>query len=817
MKLLQPFAIKHLQLRNRIVMPGMDTNWGDENGNLADQSYRYYEQRARGGAGLIIVEGAYFDRRGSGTQSMLSIADDSKIEPFARLTETIKKHGARALLQIYHAGSQASSFLIGLKAVAPSDVPFQMTGEVPIPLQHGQIRKLIREYSKACERARRAGFDGVEIHAGHGYLLGQFFSPLTNLRTDAYGGSFENRSRIHVEILRAVRKKCGDDFIICFRINGRDYIDGGTEVDATCRLCRRLEEQGVDLINVTGGIFDSPGFPVVPYMSYPRGVFSDAAAAVKRALDKVPVCVVGRINTPETADTILRENRADLVAVGRGLIADPFFPTKLTENREDQIRPCIGCNTCLNQIMIEKPVACSVNPDLLSTEEQIQTASTRQRVLVVGAGIAGLETSRIAALRGHEVLLIEKNDSIGGNLRLASVAPMKREVGLLLPYFEALLERLAKRPPERLAERLADRPSERSYKRSYVELRLDTALDAGVLNTFKPDVVILATGTIPATPDITGLKQDRYSTYSEVLGGVNPKGESIIVLGGGMIGIEVAEHLCAHDKNVTIVEPGNRLGDDLYPLVAREVIKIVEENDCIRIRLETAPERIEGDRLICRAGGQNVALDFDHIVGARRNQPWRLSKSPFGLPSEFNGRAASIIRVGDCKSPGKILDAVQEAYRIGMAIGEQETTAEAAGCDNERGDLKNRIASKIKGGSFTMEDIPDYLQVLVEACNGSSKIQKKSRRSRLRFQFTITGGTDHWITIERGRFSTGAGQLANPDVTIQMDAGIAPGIFAGTVNAASAYMTKQLAFIGPMRHGIAFRNWINAVKEEMGL
>ena len=339
MKLLQPLAIKNLQLRNRIVMPGMDTNWGDEDGNLADQSYRYYEQRALGGAGLIIVEGAYFDRRGSGTQSMLSIADDSKIEPFAHLTETIKKHGTRVLLQIYHAGSQASSFLIGLKAVAPSDVPFQMTGEVPIPLKRGQIRKLIREYAKACERARRAGFDGVEIHAGHGYLLGQFFSPLTNLRTDGYGGSFENRSRIHVEILRAVRKRCGDDFIICFRINGRDYIEGGAEVEATCRLCRRLEEEGVDLINITGGIFDSPGFPVVPYMSYPRGVFSAAAVSVKSARDHVPVCVVGRSNTPETAETILREDRADLVAIGRGLIADPFFPKKVMENREGQIRP----------------------------------------------------------------------------------------------------------------------------------------------------------------------------------------------------------------------------------------------------------------------------------------------------------------------------------------------------------------------------------------------------------------------------------------------------------------------------------------------
>ncbi len=790
MRLFEPFAIKNIELKNRLVMPGMDTNWGDESGNLAEESYRYYEERAKGGVGLIIVEGAYFDRRGSGTQNMLSIAEDQRIEGFARLTQAIKRHGARSLLQIYHAGSQASSFMIGLKAVAPSDVPFQMTGEVPVPLKRGQIKKLIQQYAKACSRAKRAGFNGVEIHAGHGYLLGQFFSPLTNLRTDSYGGCFESRSRFHVEVLRAVRKSCGDDFLICFRINGRDYIEGGTEIEETCRLCRRLEEEGVDLINITGGIFDSPGFPVVPYMSYPRGVFSESAAEVKKTLKKVPVCVVGRINTPEAAEAILTKGQADLVAIGRALIADPSFPNKVREKREIQIRPCIGCNTCLNQIMIEQPVACSINPDLFGSEVQIEPAPTRQRVLVVGAGIAGLETSRIAALRGHKVLLIEKNSKIGGNLQLASVAPMKREVALLLPYFEALLNRLS------------------------IELRLKTTLDASILETFGPDVVVLATGTIPETPELPGLKPERYSTYRDILVGEIPRGENIIILGGGMIGIEVAEYLGCHDRIVTILESGNRVGHDLYPLVAREVIKLIDENNRIRVQLETTPERIDGERLICQSNGQTVTYTCDHIVSARRKQlelaiPAEVSEKDFG--------SARIIRVGDCRSPGKIMDAVHEAYRIGMSIGEKVRAEEHGGKASETGDLKTRIASKIKSGGFSLEDIPAYLEILVKACNSNSKIQKKTKSTRLKFQFAIEGEADYWIAIERGRFSTGAGRLENPDVTIRMGAGIAPGIFAGSVNAASAYMTKELSFVGPMRHGIAFRNWVNAAKEEMGL
>ncbi|MHA1224687.1 MAG: NADH:flavin oxidoreductase [Candidatus Heimdallarchaeaceae archaeon] len=298
MKLLEPFYLKHIALKNRMIMAGMDTNFGDEEGNIPDKLIQYYEQRARGGIGLIIVEGAYFDKRGAGTATMLSIDSDKRIKRFKELVHTIKKHGSHALIQIYHAGAQASSFMIGLQAVAPSAVPFEMSGEVPIPSTKKQITKIVKEYGKACLRAKKAGFDGVEIHAGHGYLLNQFFSLRTNKREDEYGWqSFENRTRAAVEIIREVRKKCGEEFIIGFRINGSDYIPEGLEIEDVVKIVQILDKEGVDLFNITGGVFDSPGFPVVPYMNYPRGCFVDNAAKVKAVVKNAKISVVGRLNT----------------------------------------------------------------------------------------------------------------------------------------------------------------------------------------------------------------------------------------------------------------------------------------------------------------------------------------------------------------------------------------------------------------------------------------------------------------------------------------------------------------------------------------
>lgn len=790
MKLFEPFTINKKTLKNRFIMAGMDTNFGDEEGNVPDKLIDYYELRAKGGVGLIIVEAAYFDKLGAGTSTMLSIDSNKRIKGFNKIVNVIKKHGAYALLQIYHAGAQASSFMMGLQAVAPSAIPFEMSGETPMPLTKKQISKIVKGYGDACLRAKKAGFDGVEIHAGHGYLLNQFFSLRTNKRDDEYGNqSFENRSRAAVEIIREVRKKCGNDFIIGFRLNGSDYIPEGLEIEDVIQIAKILEQEGVDLINITGGVFDSPRFPVVPYMNYPRGCFVHNAQLVKQALDRIPVAVVGRINTEDVAEKILQENELDLVTIGRALIADPEFPNKIKKGKQEEIRICIGCNTCLNQIMTEQPVLCAINPNLMSSDEDIETTEKPLNVLVVGAGPAGLEFARISKIRGHEVKIVEKNAFIGGSLNFAKTAPMKKEVQNLINYYSYIT------------------------KNNEIDISLNTPLTEEVLSRHNPDVLVIATGISPKIPEIEGIEKTKYRTYSEVLSGSIPKGQNIVVLGGDMIGIEVAEFLSCANKEVKIISDKKRLGVDIYSLVAREILPTIEEDDKIEIILETKIKEINENEIVVEQNGQISSIEYDEII--------LTSAQPSAETEEIaKGKVEKIFKIGDCKEiqPRKILESINEGYELGLIVETPEADLLFSDeLDIDGGDLKSLIKMKIRRRTFSNEDIPIYLDMLSQVCNENEKIQKKNKKSKLKFQISIGEDKDYFIKIENGLFTTGEEKVENPNVIIVMDPSIASGIFMGTVNAASAYMNKELIFEGSMLLGLKFRTLTDAVIEELEL
>ncbi len=784
MKLFEPFKINQITLKNRLIMPGMDTNYGDENGNLPDKLIDYYELRAKGGVGLIIVEGAYFDKRGAGTATMLSIDSNKRIGRFKELVSAIKKHGARTFIQIYHAGAQATSFMIGLQAVAPSAIPFEMSGGTPIPLTKQQITQIVKGYGKACLRAKKAGFDGVEIHAGHGYLLNQFFSLRTNKRNDEYGGqSFENRTRIAVEVIREVRKKCGTEFLIGFRLNGRDFILEGLEIDDVIEIAKILEREGVDLINVTGGVFDSPRFPVVPYMNYPRGCFAKYADLIKKALEHTPIAVVGRINTPDIAEEILQDSKADLITVGRALLADPEFPNKINEGREDEIRICIGCNTCLNQIMTEQQVLCAINPNLVASDEDIQLADVRMKILVVGSGPAGLEFARIASQRGHEVIIIERKPEIGGSLIHAFKAPMKMEVKNLIDYYTNILNK------------------------SKIDVNLNTTFSEEILHKYKPDAIVLATGINPALIDVERLSESDFSYYTEVFEGKIPKGNNIVILGGDMISIEIAEFLSHENKKITLISSNKRLGTGIHSLVAREILPIIEEDDNIEIMLETEVEEIIGNQISVVQRSKSKMIEFDEIIIT-------LSEPSTEAEEIAKGKIEKIYKIGACKGvqPRKILDSIQEGYDLGLII----ETPKAKLLFGDEGeikteDLKSYIKNKIKNGSLTNEDIPKYLDLFVQICNQDAKIQKKNKKTKLLFQISIEEDKDYFIKIEKGFFSTGERKVENPNVTILMDSSVASGILSGKINAASAYIAKDLKFEGSMMLGMKFRNMVNTV------
>ena len=775
MKLFKPIIIDNVEIKNRIVMPGMETNFGDENGFITDKNLKYYELRAKGGIGLIIVEATYFDRVGRGTLNMLGVEKESQVVKLSKLAKIIKENGAKVIVQIYHAGIQATSFLTGEQIVGPSNIPSKLTGVVPKPLTKKMIRKLIANYANACHRIKKAGFDGVEIHAGHGYLLNQFFSPLYNDRKDEYGGSFENRIRLAIEVLKAIREKCGDNFIVGFRLNCRDFIEGGLEINEMVKIAVRLEEEGVGLLNITAGIFDSPYYPVVPFMNQPQGVYSDYAAEIKKAVKKTPVCVVGRITTPEIAEKILLEEKADMVAMGRASIADPFFPMKIQENRREAIKICPSCNACLNQILIEEPLRCAINPNVIGNYEDILPAEKKMKVLILGAGPAGLEAACIASIRGHQVKIIDKADKIGGNLNIASAAPIKKEMKNVILNYQYLINKYG------------------------IDIQLNTPYNSDIVKDFQPEVAIIASGSKPNIPEINGLDSIEYSIYHDVLNGKIPSGSNIAILGGGMIGIETANYLADKEKKISLIEENAVLGADLYSLVGSELVQRTYDDKSVEVYTNTIIKEINGEELICKQNENEFKIKFENLVIATEAKPYA------DFEAELKELVPKVFKIGDCKqrTVRKLLDAVSDGYEIGMTL-ETATPTPTITDFKGKGGLRDLLVTKVKSGQFGIEDIPDYLKVLVEICNENKKIQSKSKKTKLAFIFKVAPGPSFWIKIQNGKFTTGEGTLEQQDVIIEMNKNIAAGIFTGEVNASAAYMSKQLKFIGPLRHGMKF-------------
>jgi thioredoxin reductase/putative sterol carrier protein len=437
--------------------------------------------------------------------------------------------------------------------------------------------------------------------------------------------------------------------------------------------------------------------------------------------------------------------------------------------------------------MTEQQVLCSINPNLIASDEAIGTSNNLQKILVIGAGPAGLEFARVAKLRGHKVEVIEKESSIGGALKYAKVAPMKKEVQNLIKYYEYIIKELQ------------------------IDVRLDTPFTEGILKQFDPDTVVLATGISPKLPDIEGIKDSVFRHYSEILGGNLPKGQKIVILGGDMVGLELAEFLSCANKDVTILTEKKRLATDVYSLVAREIIPTIEEDDKIELMLGTTVLEIKDNKIIAVQNDRQIEIDFDELALTSVQPTLEIEKT-------VKDNAKRVFKIGDCKEvyPRKILDSTQEGYELGLIIETEEADILYADeTDVKDGDLKSLMKIKIKRRTFTNDDIPSYLDLLAQICNANAKIQKKNKKSNLQYQISIGEDTHYFIRIEHGVFSTGEGKLDNPDITIGMDPSIAGGVFAGTVNTASAYMAKELTFEGSMMLGLKFRTITEAVAKEI--
>ncbi len=635
-KLFQPGKIGTMEIKNRIVMPPMATGYASEDGSVTDRLIAYYEERAKGGPGLIIVEISCIDAPvGRGLARQIGIDKDDFIPGLARLAAAIKRHGARAAIQLHHAGRQTSSRITGFKPVAPSPIPGR-DGELPDELTIDGIKRLVNRFAEAAWRAKEAGFDGVEIHGAHGYLVSQFLSPLSNRRQDEYGGSVENRARFLVEVVKAIRARLGRDFPVWCRLSAVELnAEGGITLEETRVVAKMAEEAGVDAIHVSA---HAVGTARRPPMAQQPGAFIEYAEAVKKVVS-VPVIAVGRI-TPEVGEDALHQGRADFIAIGRQLLADARTVEKIADGRLEDIRPCLRCFYCLDSVGRRRGngVGCTINPFLGREREwTVLPVGEKKRVVVVGGGPGGMEAAIIAAKRGHKVVLFEQADQLGGQLILAAKPPFKDTIEAYRQYLIGQVRRLG------------------------VEVRLQQKFAPDLLPELKPEVVILATGVRPFIPDIAGIRGENVLLASQVLSGAET-GERVAIIGGELVGCETALYLLDRGKQVTIMRRGARLATRVNRSVREPMIERLHVKGAT-ILTGVEYEEITGEGVVIRdSEGERRLVRADTVVVAAGASP------NDELAKLLRGKVPRLVRVGDCVTPRGIREAVEEGCRAGLEI-----------------------------------------------------------------------------------------------------------------------------------------------------
>ena len=641
--LFSPIKIKDLTVKNRLMMSAMSINFGvDDHCHVTDQLIAYFVERARGGAGMMLVGGGSVHPGGQELPDLPQMYEDSCIPALQRMVQQVKPYGAAFGVQLMHGGRQ--SYLP--EKVAPSAIPAPAVVKGAVrALELDEITHLAGCFGDAARRCREAGFDFIEIHGAHGYLINQFMSPNANIRTDHYGGSFENRTRFLFEILADIQAKAGEDFPVGIRINGNDYMKNGWELTDTLKLAPLLAGAGAAYLHVSAGVYGSTEL-TIPSMYTPQGCFVHLAEAVKKAVD-IPVITVGRIKDPAHADRIIETGQADMVALGRSFLADPLYPEKAGTGRIDEIRPCVGCCLgCIHAVLAKEPGGCVVNPDvgreyLLNARLTNGNRSKKPaRVLVAGAGPAGMAAARQFALAGHEVTLCEQGPASGGLLGLAAKAPGRGELGDILAFFRRELARLT------------------------VPVRYDTLLSREILQNQDPDHVVLATGSLPEMPVIKGLFTTRMSlvTNVDLLTGKETAGTRVIVLGGGMAGLVVADFLADQGKTVKVLNRKKSFAEEMSSndrYYLRERLK----KGGVTLYKKVAVQAFTPDGVQFTSNGENLVLQgFDTVVISEKHQAVRDAKIL------EKGSSARFHLIGDAKSPRHLMYCISEAEELALSL-----------------------------------------------------------------------------------------------------------------------------------------------------
>ncbi|WP_077612506.1 oxidoreductase [Clostridium sp. Marseille-P2415] len=640
MKLFEKAKFGSIDLKNRIIMSAMVTNYCNDDGTPSERFTRYHEERAKGGVGMITVEAGYISKAGRGFPTQAGLHQDSNVEAWKKFVERIHACGAKVSIQLHHAGRQTSSASTGEALEAPSPIPCPVMQEMPKELSIERIHELVNEYGAAARRAKEAGFDAVEIHGGHGYLICQFQSAYSNKRQDEYGGSQENRERFPLEVLKSVRENVGHEFPVAYKLSAEEGVAGGIRIEDTCEFAKKLVANGVSAIICSRGVYESAHLQT-PTIAAGYGFNVENATKIKHAINNaIPVAVVGLIKDFSLAEKIISEGKADFIVMGRSLICDPEFPNKMKEGRFEDIRLCLSCNQgCVEKLLGGNAVECMINP-MAGNEYRydLSPAKDKKKIVVIGSGPAGLEAAKIAAMRGHDVTLFEKESCLGGQLNEASVPPYKKDLKTYLDYQVHEINKLG------------------------VTIRTGEEVTAQQIKDLGVDEVIVATGSLPVMINVPGSDSQSVISARDVLVGAET-GENIAVIGGGLVGSETAEFLLTQHKKVTIVEMVDEIARDMAGAAKAFMMSYFNIEPNLNIMCNSKLKEIGEGYIVVEQNGSDIKLEnIDTVVmaaGARSNQ---------SLLSELDSLGIGYNAIGDCVKARQIIHAVNEAFNIAITI-----------------------------------------------------------------------------------------------------------------------------------------------------
>ncbi len=655
-KLFEPIKIGQHLVKNRIISGPVHDYMVAPDGHATGACIEHYKYKARGGAGIVTVGECAVDGKYAITHHHELALDREEVLPsLFNIAEGIKMYGAKASIELNHAGYFAHAELNSAKvALTPSINAEFSSGNVgfdqilkagtPIEMTEELIEEAIESFAQAAFNVKTTGFDLIFLHGAHGWLLGQFFSPLINKRTDQYGGSLENRARFPLRVLERIREKCGPELGIEYRLSATEHVDGGITVEDTLEFAKMIQDK-VDLIHVSCGSVASWNSLIYTHLpSYiPRGNNVYLAEAVKAAVD-IPVTTIGAIVDPEMAEEILQEGRADMIAMSRGILADPQFPNKARTGRRMEITPCVRCLECLNRMMFWLPLRCAVNP-VLGREQQfanLQPPAEKKKIMVIGGGPAGMQAAITASSLGHSVTLYEKQGRLGGALNPATVPSFKSD---LKRYLDHLIYMVNQSP---------------------VQVKLFAEGSKEAVKKENPDVVIIAAGADPLIPDIPGITHPSVVWAGDVLTGTKKTGEKVIVAGGGHIGCETAVFLAEQGKSVTLIEMQDEVGFDAEMLGRAVLIRMLEENNVVvRTKEKITDISDKGVTVADRSGDTctiDCQLDVDSIVLA-------LGMTPrINIVDELKDISPEVYVIGDCRSPKNVGKAVHDGFNTAITI-----------------------------------------------------------------------------------------------------------------------------------------------------